>query len=281
MKNTGPWQLVLRPYRRSPDGAQKKRYSVWIAAIGLQGVDSLSPSDYFIRLVQKHIEGKLTFSQVEKKLSFYYRWHSHSPDISEETWEADLVSCHIAQLLSETDFEFSPRELLNIHHKLFKDVYDFAGDFRNYDIRKKEWVLNGDSVSYADWETIEKALPRLFKIEQQTSYRDLSARKAIGHLARFISALWLIHPYGEGNTRTTAVFLMRYLKSMGFFFDHEVFLEAWYFRNCLVRANYKNPEKGISRDYHFLEGFLQNLLLGAENPLRNQELHVDFPNIKE
>ena len=280
MKKSPPWQLVLRCYRKSEDAAQRGRCQIWQAAIGLQGVDGLSPSGYFVTLVQKHIEGKLTFASLEKQLYRYYRWHKNDEELSDDTWEADLVSVHIAELLLDQNFRFEPQELKKIHHHLFKDVYDFAGDFRDYDIRKKEWVLKGESVVYEDCDIIGPSLDRQFSAEQAFSYAGLSAEKAISHIARFIAGIWLTHPYGEGNTRTTSVFLMRYLRSMGMGMRRDQFMEAWYFRNSLVRACYSCPADGVRADYHFLEMFLENLLTGAENPLRNQELHVDFPNIE-
>ena len=279
MKNSPPWQLVLRGYRKADDPAQRGRCQVWQAAIGLQGVDGLNPSGYFVSLVQKHIEGKIKFPDLQKSLYRYYKWCKWSQDISHESWEADLVSLHIAEMLMDRSFLLDPRELKKIHHHLFKDVYDFAGDFRDYDIRKKEWVLKGKSVRYADCDTIGPSLDSLFTDEKIFSYKGLSLREAIPHLARFIAGVWLAHPYGEGNTRTTAVFLMRYLQSMGIRMKRDEFMEAWYFRNTLVRACYASAKDDITPDFQYLERFLENLLLGTEHPLRNQELHVDYPNI--
>ena len=279
MKNSPPWQLVLRGYQKAQDPAQRGRCQIWQAAIGLQGVDSLTPSSYFVSLVEKHILGKIKFPDLEKSLYRYYKWCKWSQEISHETWEADLVSLHIAELLMDRSFHLDPREFKKIHHYLFNDVYDFAGDFRDYDIRKKEWILKGKSVSYADYDTIGPSLNAQFSAEQNFSYDGLSVRESIPHIARFIAGVWLTHPYGEGNTRTTAVFLMRYLQSMGLRMKRDEFAEAWYFRNTLVRACYARPQDGITPDFQYLERFLQNLLLGEQNPLRNQELHVDYPNI--
>ena len=279
MKKSPPWQLRLRGYRKSEIPAQRSRCQIWQAAIGLQGVDGLIPSDYFVGLAEKQIEGRLSLPALEKKLCRYYRWHKNNPALSEETWEADLVSTHIAELLTDTDFRFEPEELKRIHHHLFRNVYDFAGDFRDYDIRKNEWVLNGESVCYEDCSTIGASLEQQFAREGAFSYEGLSSGETISHLAGFISGIWLTHPYGEGNTRTTSVFLMRYLRSMGMKMKQDEFMEAWYFRNALVRANYSCPEDHVESDDQFLQYFLQNLLLGADNPLRNQELHVNYPNI--
>ena len=279
MKRSPPWQLVLRSYRNAEDPRQQAKYPIWQAAIGLQGVDGLNPSPYFVKLVQSHIEGRLTLAAMEKQLYRHYKWHKRDMTLSEETWEADLVSLHIAQLLSDHSFQMDPLELQKIHHSLFKDVYDFAGNFRNYDIRKQEWILDGESVKYIDCDRIEDSLNRVFSAEKKFDYRSASTRDGISHLARFISQVWIIHPYGEGNTRTTSLFLMRYLQSMGIRMQIDVFLDSWSFRNALVRANYADLEKNISPDPHFAELFLQNMLLKKENPLRNQELHVDYPNI--
>ena len=280
MKKSPPWQLVLRSYRKSENAEERAKCQIWEAAIGLQGVDGLNPSGYFVELVEKHIMGKLQFPALEKHLYRYYRWHKKNPELSDETWEADLVSTHIAEMLMDRSFRLVPEEFKKVHHHLFKDVYDFAGNFRDYDIRKKEWVLKGESVVYEDCDTIGQSMDRQFAAEQDFSYAGLSAEETIDHLAHFIAGVWLTHPYGEGNTRTTSVFLMRYLQSLGLRMKREEFMEAWYFRNSLVRASYSCPEDGVQADFSFLKMFLENLLLGAENPLRNQELHVDYPDIQ-
>lgn len=279
MKKSPPWQLVLRSYRNAEDPRQRAKYHIWQAAIGLQGVDGLNPSPCFVKLVQKHIEGRLTLTSLEKQLYRHYKWIKWDEALSGETWEADLVSLHIAQLLSDRSFRLEPMELQKIHHRLFKDVYDFAGSFRDYDIRKKEWILNGKSVRYADCSLIETSLNRIFAAEKGFDYKAVPVREGISHLASFISQVWIIHPYGEGNTRTTSLFLMRYLQHLGVRMYIDVFTDAWYFRNALVRANYEEPQKNITPDLSYVELFLQNLLLKKENPLRNRELHVDYPNI--
>lgn len=279
MKKALPWQMVLLGYKRSPDPAERARCRLFYAAIGLQGVDGLNPSDYFVSLAEKNIQGLCSYEALEEKLCRYYRRHSRSQALTEETREADLVSLHIVQLLSQGDFSCSVREIQKIHHFLFRDVYDFAGDFRNYDIRKKEWILEGESVCYTDWEQIPQALSALLEAESRFRFRGLTGRQIVDHLAEFISALWLIHPYGEGNTRTTALFLLRYLQSLGILARKDVFLDSWYFRNALVRANYSSGR--VQPDRQYLKRFLENLLLRKDHPLRSQELHLKYPDIPE
>ena len=175
MKQSAPWQLVLRNYRKSENPAERARCQIWLAALGLQGVDALNPSGYFVNLVCKHIEGKCMLPAMENQLLRHYKWFRFSEELTEETWEADLCSLHIAQLLLERSFRLEPAELRKIHHRLFQGVFDFAGDFRSYDIRKKEWILKGNSVCYEDFETLESSLNRYFAEEQAFSYQGLTA----------------------------------------------------------------------------------------------------------
>ena len=97
----------------------------------------------------------------------------------------------------------------------------------------------------------------------------------IRHLALFVSRLWQIHIFCEGNTRTTAVFFIKYLRTLGFSANNDIFAEnAWYFRNALVRANYTNLQKGVYETTEYLEVFLRNLLLNERNELNNRHLHI-------
>ena len=97
----------------------------------------------------------------------------------------------------------------------------------------------------------------------------------IHHLAVFVSGLWQIHVFEEGNTRTTAVFFIKYMRTLGFDAANEIFAEnAWYFRNSLVRANYNDLKNGIHETTEYLELFLRNLLLDEKHPLHNRTLHI-------
>ena len=206
--------------------------------------------------------------------SYYEEKPAHLSD-DERTEEADKVSSRIAEILSETAFSFSPNEYIAIHRKLFQGIYKHAGKIRDYNITKKEWVLNGETVTYGSASELRATLEYDFSQEKDFSYRGLSMDEIIHHLAVFISRLWQIHIFGEGNTRTTAVFFIKYLRTLGFSATNDIFAEnAWYFRNALVRANYTNLQKGIHETTEYLEVFLRNLLLNEKNELQNRNLHI-------
>ena len=277
MGNSISWQRELGSFLKSGTPEQAETASLWLCAIGLQGVDGLEPSQYLVKAALRHVRGKITLSQLKSQLYRHYRWHRHSKDLGRDTWEADLVSLHIVELLLEPGFRFEPMELRRIHHHLFEDVYDFAGNFRDYDISKRETVLGGESVNYLDYPLIPQALDRIFAEEQKFTYRGLPPQQIIRRLAQFISAVWIIHPYGEGNTRTTAVFLMKYLKARHLKMRREVFAgNAWYFRNSLVRANYADTQQEVFPTYEFLERFLENLLLKKDNVLVSRHMSISF-----
>lgn len=246
----------------------------WQTAIGLQDVDKLSPSDYLVHTAKENIEGNITIEKAKQLIDDYYIENiKHLPGRTEE---ADKVAVRIAEILSEDSFVFSPTQYISIHKRLFTGIYSHAGKFRDYNISKKEWVLNGASVMYGGALELRDTLEYDFQIERDFSYADLDMNEIIKHLALFVSRLWQIHIFGEGNTRTTAVFFIKYLRSLGFKATNEIFAKnAWYFRNALVRANYNDLAKGIRSDIKYLELFLRNLLLDENNKLRNRYLHVD------
>lgn len=249
----------------------------WDAAIGLQEVDGLKPSKYLLEMAKENIEGNIDLEEVEKRINNYYK---EVDKIEKEKFEeADKVSVRIAELLCEDEFKLSPVELINIHKKLFNGLMDNAGEYRNYDFTKKEWVLNNDTVTYSSYEKIKENLDYDFALEMKFSYDDLSIDDSIKHLCRFISNIWQVHPFSEGNTRTTALFLIKYLRTFGFDINYDIFSNnSWYFRNALVRANYKNYDEGIYEDLNYLEKFFYNLLTNSNYELKNRYLHVDFVN---
>ena len=253
---------------------QKKVYA-WRTAIGLQDVDGLKPSQYLIETATQNIEGYITIEEALDRIDSYYEEKEvHSPE-SERTKEADKVASRIAQLLSETAFSFTPQEYISIHRKLFQGIYPHAGKIREYNITKKEWVLDGDTILYGSASELEATLEYDFSRERGFSYKGLRMEEIIHHLAVFISRLWQIHIFGEGNTRTTAVFFIKYLRTLGFTVTNESFAEhSWYFRNALVRANYTNLPKGIHETTEYLELFLKNLLLNENHLLSNRDLRI-------
>ncbi len=256
-----------------PDKAHKGY--VWSTAIGLQAVDGLKPSKYLIDTAVRNIEGKITIKEAQSLIDSYYRERPAHISDDERSEEADKVSSRIAEILSETAFSFSPNEYISIHRRLFQGIYKYAGRIRDYNITKKEWVLDGASVMYGSASELRATLEYDFSQEQDFSYRGLSMDGIIHHLAVFVSGLWQIHIFGEGNTRTTAVFFIKYLRTLGFSVTNDIFAEnAWYFRNALVRANYTNLQNGIHATTEYLELFLRNLLLSEKNELHNRNLHI-------
>ena len=256
-----------------PDKAYKSY--AWSMAIGLQAVDGLNPSKYLIDTAIQNIEGKITIKEAKHLIDSYYEKKTVQLSDDERTEEADKVASRIAEILSETAFSFSPNEYISIHRKLFQGIYSHAGKIRDYNITKKEWVLDGASVVYGSASELRATLEYDFSQEKNFSYRGLSMDEIIRHLAVFVSRLWQIHIFGEGNTRTTAVFFIKYLRILGFSVTNDIFAEnAWYFRNALVRANYTNLPKGIHETTEYLEAFLRNLLLDEKNELRNRNLHI-------
>lgn len=265
-----PFEEYLR--QGEPDSAT--RADLWQVAIGLQAVDGLKPSRYLIETAQKHIVKDLNIDQVEARISSYYKSAEGRKEV-EGTEEADIVATRITRLLSEQKFTFSPAMLSSIHRTLFGGVLTHAGKYRTYNITKKEWVLDGDTVLYAPADSLGETLSYDFGQEKKFSYRDLDKYETISHLAFFVSGIWQIHPFGEGNTRTTAVFTIKYLQSLGFEVDNAPFkLHSWYFRNALVRANYRNLAKGVERTTKYLQQFLRNILFGEKNELKNRYLHI-------
>ena len=263
-------------YIRQGEPNKAEKAKVWKTAIGLQQVDGLKPSEYLIATAKQNIEGDISFDDVKRLIDSYYIQNPEK-DTENRTEEADKVSARIAEILSEQTFTFSPVEYLSIHRRLFKDIYKFAGKIRDYNITKKEWVLNGETVLYASADSLKDTLEYDFEQEKKFSFKGLSEQQIIEHIAHFISYLWQIHIFGEGNTRTTAIFLIKYLRTFGFKVNNDMFAEhSWYFRNALVRANYKNHTKNIHATNEFLMRFLGNLLFNENNSLKNREIHVNF-----
>lgn len=271
------WQLELEEYIRQGEPEQAEKSEAWQIAIGLQQVDGLKTSAYLLDTAKEHIEGKITIGEAQNRIQSYYQEHNNRIEIENNTREADIVSARITQLLGEKTFQFSPAELMSIHRRLFEGVFKAAGKLRDYNITKKEWVLNGETVIYASWNSLQETLDYDFKTEKAFSYEGLSLVEAIKHLAKFTSDIWQIHPFGEGNTRATAVFIIKYMRTFGLKVDNEAFKKhSWFFRNALVRANYNDLQNGIHSSTKFLEMFFSNLLLGADYELKNRYTHIDF-----
>lgn len=277
MEKKNDWSLELSEYIKQGEPSKVEKTKMWETAIGLQAVDGLEPSKYLIKTAKEHIEGNINIDEVKKRITEYYEAENSRKDFEKESEEADKVAVRITEILSEKTFNFSLTEMLNIHKRLFTGIIDKAGEFRDYNFTKKEWILNGDTVIYSSFESIKDTLEYDFEQERNFSYRDLGLEESIKHLCRFTANIWQIHPFCEGNTRTTAVFIIKYLRTFGFNINDEVFSEnSWYFRNALVRANYKNFEKNVFEDTSFLEKFFYNLLTGSKYELKNRFVHIDY-----
>ena len=264
----------FKEYIRESEPNKRDKGYAWYTAIGLQAVDGLKTSEYLARTAVRNIEGEISFEEASALLQSYYE-ENPACNKEERTEEADKVAARIAALLSEKAFSFTPNEYLSIHRKLFTGIYSHAGCIRDYNITKKEWVLDGATVIYGTASELRATLEYDFSEEKKFSYRNLSMDEIIHHLAVFISRLWQIHVFEEGNTRTTAVFFIKYLQTLGFDVTNDIFAEnAWYFRNALVRANYNDLKNGIYETTEFLELFLRNLLLNEHHPLHNRTLHI-------
>ena len=264
----------FKEYIRQSEPSKRDKGYAWHTAIGLQAVDGLKPSKYLIDTAIKNIEGDISIDEAQELLNTYYE-ENPKADTDDRTEEADKVAVRIAKILSEKAFSFTPNEYISIHKKLFVGIYGHAGKLRDYNITKKEWVLNGATVLYGSASELRATLDYDFAEEKKFSYKNLSMEDIIHHLALFVSRLWQIHVFGEGNTRTTAVFFIKYLRTLGFDVTNDIFAEnAWYFRNALVRANYNDLKNGVHETTEYLELFLRNLLLDEKNELHNRSMHI-------
>ncbi|QFQ12488.1 cell filamentation protein Fic [Pseudoprevotella muciniphila] len=267
--------LNFDEYIRQGEPAQRERADAWRVAIGLQAVDGLKTSEYLQQTARRNIEGEITIDEARELVKTYYISKTQREPDDDDKQEADQVSANITKILSADTLDFSTKGYVSLHRRIFEGVFKHAGRIRDYNITKKEWVLEYDTVHYLNWEDLRRAIDYDIEQERSFSYKGLSSDELIAHVTRFVSGIWQIHAFGEGNTRTTAVFAIQYLRSLGFSVDNNAFAKhSWYFRNALVRANYKSAVKGIDYSPIYLERFFRNLLLGEQWDLRNRYLHI-------
>ena len=270
--------INFEEYSQVGEPQKAERAYAWSTAIGLQAVDGLTVSQYLKDTAIRNIEGEISIDEARELIKTYYQTKTNREPDDEEKQEADKVSGNIAKILAEQSFSFSVSTLISIHRHIFEGVFKHAGQLRNYDITKKEWVLRGDTVLYGRSQDLRMALEYDMEQERQFDYSGLNMGQVVENLAKFVSGIWQIHPFREGNTRATAVFTIKYLRSIGFDVTNHLFsMHSWYFRNALVRANYQNIAKGIQRDTRFLVQFFRNLLMGEKNELRNRYMLVNPP----
>ena len=270
--------INFEEYSQVGEPQKAERAYAWSTAIGLQAVDGLTVSQYLKDTAVRNIEGEISIDEARELIKTYYQTKTNREPDDEEKQEADKVSGNIAKIIAEQSFSFSVPTLISFHRHIFEGVFKHAGQLRPYDITKKEWVLRGDTVLYGRSQDLRMALEYDMEQERQFDYSGLNMDQVVEHLAKFVSGIWQIHPFREGNTRTTAVFTIKYLRSIGFDVTNHLFsMHSWYFRNALVRANYQNIAKGVQRDTRFLEQFFRNLLMGERNELRNRYMLVNPP----
>ena len=277
MVESRQWQSELEEYIRQGEPDAKEKSFAWKTAIGLQQVDGLSTSAYLLDTAREHIEGKISIREAQERIHSYYKAQSKRAKLEERTEEADIVAARITELLGEKTFQFSLVFWQSIHRRLFEGIYAHAGQFRDYNITKNEWILKGDTVIYASADSVMDTLEYDFRVEKEYAYAGKTAQELIEHFAKFTSGIWQIHPFAEGNTRATAVFIIKYLQTFGFSINNAVFEKnSWYFRNALVRANYNDLQHGVRETTLYLEQFFSNLLLGTDYELKNRRLHLDW-----
>ena len=275
MRSPKEGYLDFDEYIRQGEPAQREKAGYWQTAIGLQAVDGLKVSDYLQDTARRHIEGDITIDEARELIKSYYQSKAVREPDDDVKQEADKVSANITKILSSQTVDFSTNGLISLHRRIFEGVFKHAGKLRDYNITKKEWVLEDDTVNYLNWEDLRRAIDYDLDQERQFSYKGISPDTMVAHISSFVSGLWQIHAFGEGNTRTTAVFTILYLRHIGFEVSNDMFAQhSWYFRNALVRANYKNAIKGIDYSPVYLERFFRNLLLDEKWDLRNRYLHI-------
>lgn len=273
----------LDEYIRQGEPQQRERSEAWKVAIGLQQVDRLQTSEYLLDTAKRHIEGDISIGEAKELIDSYYKSAAGRKEMEgDRTEEADKVAARITELIEEKTFSFTPAQLISIHRRLFEGIYKLAGRIRDYNITKNEWVLGGKTVYYASADTISDTLAYDMGQEREFNYANMNIDEAIRHLTRFCANLWQVHAFCEGNTRTTAVFMIKYLRTLGFNVVNDVFANnSWYFRNALVRANYSDLTAGISETTLYLERFFRSMLLGEEHDLRNRIMHVDWGKVTD
>ena len=265
-------------YIRQGEPSQREAAYAWSTAIGLQAVDGLKTSEYLQETARRNIEGEISIDEARELVKQYYITKTTHDKDDDDKEEADKVSSNISKLLQTDAFTYSVGGFAAIHKAIFEGVFKHAGKFREYDISKKEWVLRGDSVLYGRWQDLQMSIKYDLEQERQFDYSGLNQEQMVEHLANFVAGLWQIHPFREGNTRTTAIFTIKYLRSQGFEVNNELFAEhSWYFRNALIRANYRNLKKGINYEPIFLVRFFRNLLMGENNTLKNRYMMINPP----
>lgn len=266
--------LDFDKYYEAPEPGRRERAYAWATAIGLQDVDGLKPSKYLLATAKRHIEGEISQEDARRLVDEYYETKL-GHDEPENAEEADKVSARMISIINAPGFRLSPEYYLGLHKQIFDGVFPHAGKIRDVELTKREWVLKGDTVQYTPSCVIRDSLDYDFNREKEFSYKGLSEDRFVEHFASFISGVWQIHPFREGNTRTVALFAIKYLRSRGYTVTNDLFAEkSWFFRNALVRANYENDRLNVEKTQLPLEEFFKVLIYGDEIELHNRFLRI-------
>ncbi len=266
--------LDFDKYYEAPEPGRRERAYAWATAIGLQDVDGLKPSKYLLATAKRHIEGEISQEDARRLVDEYYET-KEGHDLPDDVQEADKVSARMISVINSPGFRLSPEYYIGLHKRIFDGVFPHAGNVREVELSKREWVLNGDTVQYTPSCVIGDSLEYDFDREKKFKYKGLSEDRFVEHFTSFISGVWQIHPFREGNTRTVAVFAIKYLRSKGFDVTNDLFAgKSFYFRNALVRANYENQKLNVEKTQLPLEEFFKVLLYGYEIELHNRFLKI-------
>lgn len=170
--------------------------------------------------------------------------------------ESEYSRANMQILYSEGYNAFSKNSICYIHKKLFEDVYDWAGKYRTINIFKREELLAGMSVWYADSEDIDRDLREAWKRIMKIRWEALSTEEFAINVAHTFPALWQAHPFREGNTRSVVTLMVLFIESYGYYVDKELLARsAGYVRNSFVLASF-----GKNSEYEYLERILKDAI---------------------
>ena len=263
-------------YDEAEEPSRRERAYAWATAIGLQDVDGLKPSKHLYTVAKRHIEGEITQDDARRIVDEYYETKD-GHDLPADQKEADKVAARIIAVINSPSFVFSPEYFIGLHGRIFDGIFSHAGKIREVELTKSEDVLNGATVEYAPSFMIKTQLDAEFNREKHFLYKGISEDAFVEHIASFVATIWQIHPFREGNTRTTALFVIKYLRSKGLDVTNDLFAKkSWYFRNALVRANFENARLDVVKEPVYLEEFFKVLLWGADIELKNRFLRIGF-----
>ena len=135
------------------------------------------------------------------------------------------------------------RHFLEINRRVFGQFYEWAGQPRIYDLDKPEVALGGKSVQYGDHKTINADLDREMSALSRFRWDDSDKLTSASKFASHMTAIWKIHAFREGNTRTVGALIRQFSKDRGFELDHDTLWErAAETRDALAKATIGQPK---------------------------------------